>query len=417
MKQTHAVYSLAVGLAALALTPDLFAQRTATATATLSNDVVFAITVTHGGEGYTTPPLVTIGGGGGSGATAEATVAGGAVTAITVLTGGSGYTSAPDVGIAPPDVPITALVVQLIPQLTISGQIGSTNQIETANTVGNTNIWTSLAKVVLTQSPQIWYDTISLPNVQRYYRAIAQGGSRPLAPAGFVWLPGGRFMMGSPDTEQDRQSNEGPQTEVTLARGFYLCQHEVTQGEYLDVVGSNPSYFTGNTNRPVENVTWFEATNYCALLTAGEHGAGRIPTNWVYRLPTEAEWEFACRAGTTNRFYYGDDPGYTLLGEYAWYSGNSGSTTHAVGQKRPNRWGLYDMHGNVWEWCLDWYGAYPGGSVTDPTGPPTGSYRVTRAGGWDLNVASYCRSAFRYGSYPGYRSYNLGFRVALVSVP
>ena len=196
-------------------------------------------------------------------------------------------------------------------------QTKSTNQIEVANSIGNTNVWTTLTTVVFTQSPQIWYDTISPPNVQRYYRAVVQGGSLPVAPAGFVWLPGGRFTMGSPDTQEDRRSDEEPQTEVTLTHGFYICHHEVTQGEYLAVTDSNPSYFTGDTNRPVEQVTWFEATNYCGQLTLQERAAGRIPTNWVYRLPTEAEWEDACRAGTTNRFYYGDDPGYTLLGHHS----------------------------------------------------------------------------------------------------
>ncbi len=257
-----------MGLAALAFTPNLFAQRTATATATISDGAVVAVTVTDGGAGYLTPPLVTIGGGGGSGATAEATVAGGAVTAITVLTGGSGYTSAPDVGIAPPTT--TMLLVQMVPQLTLIGDIGSTNQIQAANSIGNTNVWTTLTNIVLAQSPQIWYDTISPPNVQRYYRAVVWSGPRPLVPAGFVWLPGGRFTMGSPDTEEGRQSDEGPQTEVTLTHGFYICQHEVTQGEYLAVTGSNPSYFTGDTNRPVEQVSWNDATNYCGQLT-GAH--------------------------------------------------------------------------------------------------------------------------------------------------
>jgi formylglycine-generating enzyme required for sulfatase activity len=412
MKHIKALRSLVFGLAALAGTPNLFAQRTATATATISQSVVVGVTVTDGGTGYITPPAVTIGGGGGSGATAEAALAGGAVTAITVLTGGSGYTSASGVGIAPPNA--TILAIQLVPQLRITGEIGSTSQIEAADGFGPGNIWRNLATVVLTQSPYIWYDTSSPPNFQRIYRAVVQGVTRPLAPAGFVWLSGGRFTMGSPDSEQDRLSGEGPQTEVTLTRGFYLGQREVTQGEYLALIGSNPSYFTGDTNRPVEQVNWYDATNYCGQLTARERTAGRISTNWAYRLPTEAEWEYACRAGTTNRFYYGDDPSYTLLGEYAWYLVNSGSTTHTVGQKRPNSWLLYDMSGNVWEWCSDWYGAYPGGSVSDPKGPPSGSWRVMRGGGWG-GVGTGCRSAVHNNESSSNKSSDLGFRVVLAA--
>jgi formylglycine-generating enzyme required for sulfatase activity len=138
-----------------------------------------------------------------------------------------------------------------------------------------------------------------------------------------------------------------------------------------------------------------------------------LPAGWGYRLPTEAEWEYACRAGTATRFSYGDDPGYALLGDYAWWQGNSGNQTHAVGTRRPNPWGLYDMHGNVWEWCLDWYGGYPGGTVSDPVGAAGGSYRVRRGGGW-VNDPRYCRSADRYRLGPGYRRNYLGFRAALV---
>jgi formylglycine-generating enzyme required for sulfatase activity len=182
-------------------------------------------------------------------------------------------------------------------------------------------------------------------------------------------------------------------------------------------MGSNPSWYTGDTNRPVETVSWYAATNYCAKLTARERAAGRLPAGWEYRLPTEAEWEYACRAGSTNRFSYGDDPGYTELANYAWYTSNSGGTTHAVGGKLPNQWGLYDMYGNVWEWCLDWYaGALPGGSVTNPQGPATGSFRVDRGGCWDSFPLD-CRSANRSWSGPGFLIFILGFRVALVAVP
>jgi len=240
----------------------------------------------------------------------------------------------------------------------------------------------------------------------------------------WAYIPPGTFTMGSPNSEVDRQSNEGPQTEVTLTKGFWLGRYEVTQREYLAVAGTNPSYYTGDLDRPVERVSWHDATNYCARLTAQEQGAGRLPGGWEYRLPTEAQWEYACRAGTTTRFsygddlnYYGDDLNYSRLTNYGWYIGNA-SRTHRVGEKLPNPWGLYDMHGNVWEWCLDdWCaGSLPGGSVTDPQGPSSGSSRVDRGGGWS-GVGQYCRSANRNRDSPSVTAGNLGFRVALVQVP
>ena len=137
----------------------------------------------------------------------------------------------------------------------------------------------------------------------------------------------------------------------------------------------------------------------------------------TFRLPTEAEWEYACRAGSTTRFPWGDDPDYNLIGQYAWYKSNSESKTHTVGQKKPNAWGLYDMHGNVWEWCLDWYAAQlSGDTVREPVGPSSGTIRVFRGGGWD-NTTTSCRSAFRSRNEPGYRYYDRGFRLALSSVP
>jgi formylglycine-generating enzyme required for sulfatase activity len=196
-----------------------------------------------------------------------------------------------------------------------------------------------------------------------------------------------------------------------------MGKYEVTQGEYLALMGSNPSHFTGDTNRPVESVHWYEATAYCDALTQRERLAGRIATNSVYRLPTEAEWEYACRAWSSTRFSYGDDPGYTNLTSYAWYSDNIGEGTHPVGQKLPNPWGLHDMHGNVFEWCQDWYGDYPGGIALDPQGPPLGSTHVIRGGSFFFGFysASSCRSSSRnsYGD-PGYRTY-FGFRVVLSS--
>jgi formylglycine-generating enzyme required for sulfatase activity len=197
-----------------------------------------------------------------------------------------------------------------------------------------------------------------------------------------------------------------------ITRGFWMGRYEVTQGEYNAVMGRNPAYFGGDTNRPVEYVSWLDATKYCAKLTERERTAGRLRPGYIYRLPTEAEWEYACRAGTTTRFSYGDDPGYSQLGNYAWYGSNSASTTHVVGLKQPNAWGLYDMHGNVWEWCSDWYRIYPGGSVTNPKGPTTGLGRVFRGGGWGEG-GERCRSAYRGYSAPGNGGDGIGFRAVL----
>jgi len=220
-------------------------------------------------------------------------------------------------------------------------------------------------------------------------------------------------MMGSPETEADRNSNEGPQTVVTLTQGFWMSRFEVTQQEYLDGAGENPSGWTGELNAPVENVAWSNATNYCHLLTESEQASGGLPTGYVYRLPTEAEWEYACRAGTTTALYYGDDPTYSFLENYAWFVDNSGFRTHAVGQLEPNDWSLYDMQGNVYEWCWDHYaGSHPGGQLTDPTGPTSGSSRVIRGAG-NEGVPEAARSANRGSSLPFFTSRAGGFRVVL----
>jgi formylglycine-generating enzyme required for sulfatase activity len=226
-----------------------------------------------------------------------------------------------------------------------------------------------------------------------------------------VPIPAGTFLLGSPADEARRQPREGPQTRVTLTKGFFLGTTDVTQAQWTVVMGTNPSYFLGDT-LPVEFVSWDDAMAFCKKLTEREQAARRLPAGWAFTLPTEAQWEYACRAGTTGP-HAGD------LDAMAWYSANSGYTTHPVGTKQPNGWGLFDMHGNVWEWCADWYWSYPGGSVTDPVGPESGSARVFRGGSWS-HEAEFCRSAFRFGFAPDpYRSLhsnNIGFRVALSAV-
>jgi formylglycine-generating enzyme required for sulfatase activity len=311
------------------------------------------------------------------------------------------------------------LGLQLYAGLSITGVVGTVYQIQYVTDLAQTNnasAWRCLEFLQLPASPYLWADKSAPATARRFYRAVQNG-----APTNLVFIPPGTFRMGSPTNEVDRWDNEGPQTAVTISRGYWMGKYLVTQGDYLAVMGSNPSWFNTNNGyssdltRPVESVSWFDAMNYCVALTQRERVAGRIATNSVYRLPTEAEWEYACRAWTSTRFSYGDDPGYTNLTDYAWYLDNSGGTTHPVGQKLPNPWGLYDMHGNVWEWCQDWFDTYPGGIALDPQGPATGSYRVFRGGFWYVwgLVAWNCRSALRNFIYPVYRFYFIGFRVLL----
>lgn len=197
---------------------------------------------------------------------------------------------------------------------------------------------------------------------------------------------------------------------VTISHDFWIGKYEVTQAEFEGLMGRNPSNFKGDSNRPVEKLTWFDATAYCSALTQRERAAGRLPGTFEYRLPAEAEWEYACRANTTNRFSFGDDP--KVADAYAWTSENSEGTTHPVGQKAPNPWGLHDIHGNVWEWCEDWFADYPPVDVTDPAGARAGKYRVFRGGSWNHEV-QFTRSANRFMMSPSNGIHFVGMRVAL----
>jgi formylglycine-generating enzyme required for sulfatase activity len=226
------------------------------------------------------------------------------------------------------------------------------------------------------------------------------GQEREIGGIRMVWCPPGRFVMGSPPNEAGRGGDER-QHEVTLTRGYWLAKYECTQEEWERVMGSNPSHFWGDGKQPVENVNWNEVQEWVAKMKERHP----LPEGWEWSLPTEAQWEYACRAGTSGA-YAGE------LEEMGWYDRNSGSKPHEVGQKRANTWGLHDMHGNVLEWCADWYGDYPGGSVTDPEGATVGSDRVYRGGSWDSN-GNYSRSASRFRLFPNYRNKNLGFRVAV----
>jgi formylglycine-generating enzyme required for sulfatase activity len=209
----------------------------------------------------------------------------------------------------------------------------------------------------------------------------------------FRLIPAGSFTMGSPSRESGRDDDE-TQHQVTLTKPFYCGKYEVTQGQWEAVMGSNPSYLKkAGRDAPVENVSWEDCQAFLKKLCQMEG----VPQG-TYRLLTEAEWEYACRAGTSTGLCNGDLTSTTghdrNLDEVGWYDENSGSQSHTVGQKKPNGWGLYDMHGNVWEWCGDWYGDYASDSVPDPLGPPSGVQRVDRGGSWG-DYAGYCRSANR----------------------
>ena len=257
---------------------------------------------------------------------------------------------------------------------------------------------------------------------------LEKGGKNTPTPAGFQRIKAGEFTMGSPLHQEEREEREKPHL-VKINRDFILKQTQVTQKEWLEIMGNNPSYFkNGQDDCPVEGISWFSAVMFCNLLSIQEgleeayllrDQDGRIPEDEFeikevifkglnckgYRLPTEAEWEYACRAGTS-------ETRYGSLDQIAWYAENSEEKTHPVGQKQANAWGIYDMLGNVWEWCWDRYSSYPSGKnqSIDPTGPAAGTFRIMRGGGWRIRP-SRCRAAYRGYDRPFYR-YHFSFRPA-----
>ncbi|MDY0168804.1 MAG: formylglycine-generating enzyme family protein [Thermoguttaceae bacterium] len=205
---------------------------------------------------------------------------------------------------------------------------------------------------------------------------------------------------------------------MELLKLFCLGKYEVTQAQWQAVMGNNPSEFQAPAN-PVEQVSWEDIQAFLAKVNAAgprlvpAAGTARLATEMKYALPTEAQWEYACRAGTTTAFCFGDSP--AIFGQYGWFTDNSGGKTHPIGGLKPNAWGLYDVHGNVWEWCADRYdrGYYANSPTDDPPGPTSGSDRVHRGGGWNTQ-SRHCRLAFRRSFAPSYRYSHLGFRLALV---
>lgn len=231
-----------------------------------------------------------------------------------------------------------------------------------------------------------------------------------------VWCAPGTFLMGSPDSEPGRHDNE-IRHEVTLTNGFWIGRYEVTQEQFARVAGLNPSHDKKDKHlwvlslprprAPVERIHWEDARKFCEELTRRELTAGRLKGDWVYSLPTEAQWEYAARAGTTTAFAFGD----TLHKNQANFG--TGRRTAPCGSRKPNAWGIYDMHGNVWEWCADWYTPYLADTEIDPAGPANASLRLIRGAAHNF-AASMCRSAKRDGQPPASSSNDIGFRLCLI---
>ncbi len=249
--------------------------------------------------------------------------------------------------------------------------------------------------------PEIWQTLSSF-----HFQAPVTAGSTGLVDTIPVrWIPPGQFLMGSTETDAWRDSDE-TQHPVTLTHGFLMAATECTQAQWSSVMPRNRSEFQGQ-DRPVENVSWREASDFCQKLTEKHQASGLLPQNWSWRLPTEAEWEYAARAGNPN-VRYGE------LNRIAWNSDNTKDGPRPVGQKEPNAWGLHDMIGNVWEWCSDWFdGGYTTNAVTNPTGPATGADRLYRGGGW-LHDHRSCRVSDRVSYSPTFRGNDLGFRMVLL---
>lgn len=231
-----------------------------------------------------------------------------------------------------------------------------------------------------------------------------------------VWVPPGEFQLGSPDEESERYADEGPQQLTIIPVGFWVHKYEVTQAEYIDLMGNNPSFgYNADSGElaadlPVDSVTWEEAKEYCRRFNERELKAGRVPSGYEYRLPTEAEWEYAARAGTTGAYSFGDTDYVAHLGEFGWWRENSGETPMPVGQLAPNPWGLYDIHGNVFEWCLDDYDAYEEGGFVAFSGA---DYKVIRGGSFYC-PATILRSACRIEpQIADFRNWLTGLRVFL----
>ncbi|CCI36625.1 SUMF1/EgtB/PvdO family nonheme iron enzyme [Microcystis aeruginosa] len=300
-------------------------------------------------------------------------------------------TPSPKVSPPPPPISIKSSPSPIPPQRWSRRKVLITFGLFTVGTVAS-NIFAQLFRQNPTPSPS------PRPLAPPFTETLPNGLTLEM-----VGLPAGQFLMGSPDSDPDARDNEKPQHQVKV-NSFAIGKYPVTQAQYEAVMGTNPSNFKNNPQNPVEMVSWEDAQAFCQKLSQ--------ITGKTYRLPTEAEWEYACRGGTTTRYYFGDDA--NQLGDYAWYDGNSQYKTHPVGQKKPNAWGLYDLSGNVWEWCEDnWHDNYenaPSDGSAWLTNDNNSHIIIIRGGSW-YNFPYNCRSAYRFNYNRRDYNINLGFRV------
>jgi len=339
-------------------------------------------------------------------------------------------------------------------RLSISGSAGSSCTIQTATNLFPSEHasefrrgWDFVTNFTLSESPFTITNALAPGAMSRFYRVYAALPPGGVLVTNLTYIPPGAFTMGSPEAEAERYSIEGPQTQVFITEGFWVGKYEVTQAEFAALMSNNPSWFNGlrydydptcscyrnvdygtNLARPVEQVSWNDAVAYCSALTQRERDAGRLPTGYSYRLPTEAEWEYACRAEISTAFYYGSAlrsgmANFVGTQEYDSSVGTTvnrnGAYLHVTvpgGRYAPNALGLYDMHCNIREWCSDWLSeTLPGGVVTDPKGPPTGTVKILRGGSWREGATS-CRSAYRGYASPDLNYVTFGFRLVLAPV-
>jgi formylglycine-generating enzyme required for sulfatase activity len=325
----------------------------------------------------------------------------------------------------------TSLQATLTPTVIINGPLGSLQQVQYSTNVSNPNSWTAIGLIRMDNTNKPFFDTTAGGGSQRFYRTMLMG----VVDTNLVWIPPGSFIMGSPTNELGRFVTEGPQTPVTLSYGFLMGRYEVRVAEilvYLTDYASLPGHGTNGVNiarQPAFRVSWSDATNYCALRTAYERTQGMIPSDWAYRLPTEAEWEYACRAGTTTPFYFGNEVRNDAVRTDAWFNGAQPYPTNLVAispvipnvwtnvdEFIPNAFGLYNMSGNEGEWCLDSFPsnfspAYGGLAVTNPFAGAIGDYAEYRGGGIS-SPGKELRSATRRTAGKDF-STDVGFRIVL----